>query len=545
MKKKAAAFVSAFVSIIIFAASLCFTNARYLSSVTVTETLDCARTAGTISIHAPEGVGGYDAATDSFKFAGSTTQHVHYHITNTTTLNGKEYADDFHTEYYFRIVTETPADEILFTAWSFAPIWTWGAVGASNDFPKDGAIGGYGPFKYVDGAFKVKVGESWNSITEGSYIDAVLNYGSSVGELRGICTLKVQMFCIKGGAEKIIDEADLRIKVSEVIVDNKVNLTLCYRKYGSAEIIGNSSITVEKGKEIDFTSAENLEGLGVELPAGYSFRVNTDVSPNDGTYLISYATSGALGWDGYYKFNITEDLHEQTVDVYLIQDGYIPVDIQYLDRSKQPDGSFEVMKAYSQRTLIKAGDTIDFKDASKLSLQGITLPDTTSYKYIAAHCYGEDWAENSNYYHDIFTARAPADNSVKKVLIDVYVAPLAMRPQVKVYLKYVVSGVVYDVEIEGNEEKAYIKDVVNGFVTFTPAELKTLCPQFASYSSFEIGILNTNGGSMCAVGNPATNGGNPVSIDCFKIYQYDSQITEQVGYCLSNTNMRVYIIAWP
>lgn len=75
------------------------------------------------------------------------------------------------------------------------------------------------------------------------------------------------------------------------------------------------------------------------------------------------------------------------------------------------------------------------------------------------------------------------------------------------------------------------------------------------YRSYEVGIVNDNPSSSgyrstCFIGYTKNAGAivGDVTIDCFHIY-YDER-TEgnskmQTGYCMSNTQMRVYVIGWP
>ena len=228
------------------------------------------------------------------------------------------------------------------------------------------------------------------------------------------------------------------------------------------------------------------------------------------------------------------------VNVYLVRDDSIPVNFQYWDRSRNdPDLDFKQIPDTSQMLQIKKGATINFKDPSSLSALGITLPDTSVYKYIAAHCNVPRWWDSEqDYYQDSF--KVPDAPVVSLATIDVYVAPIAMREQVKVFL--------YKGSIN-NKLAEITKDVVDGFVTFTHDEVKGLHAEYNALTSFDIGVFNTENGSTCIVGNPYVDAGT-VTIDCFKIYQpkptpENPEPTKQKnGYCLSNTNMRVYILAW-
>lgn len=252
--------------------------------------------------------------------------------------------------------------------------------------------------------------------------------------------------------------------------------------------------------------------------------------------MISYATSGAFGWSAYYTFEITDAFADNVIEVYLVHNNKVPVTFVYRDRA-QPviENGVSISKIlHSEILQIEKGAEINFKNTSALSGMGIQLP--SDYTYIAAHFHAIAVAPGVNYYRDSYTV--PSDTDFKETTVDVYVAPSEQRV-LDAVLSYVDAGtekVIGTIQIECNSD---------GTILFNVENVRKLDSAFASYTSFEIGVKNTDTGATCQIGNPwKDNALQDVTANYFTIYQYADAIQYQLGYCLANPKMCLYIKAW-
>lgn len=516
MKKKFAAFVCSVAAVIMLFSVFGSASARYGSSVTVTEPINYSRTAGTISIYMPDWVyADYYNNNEAFPFTTKgTPQHVHYKIENTATINGTTYTNDIETQFYIRVIAQTEADEKLFSSWSVCKYDTWGAVGSDDDYTKNDSLGAYGPFTLGPDTVNPE------------YLDVIVTYNEK-GDLKGIRTLRVQMFGIRAdGSEKIISQDDLRIMATNESAYIDINLD--YYSYGSKAPMANASqkINVANGTEIDFTDTSNLDSIGIKIPDGYSFVV---------------AKTSADGWAEHYdKLTATSSL---PIQVTLVRDGYIPVMLQYWDRSKQKDdGSFTQIESATQEIQIRKGSTVDFTDQSTLTAAGIILPDTSVYKYVVSHCnVSRWWHDTEHYFQDRYNV--PADPVVSMAILDVYVAPIIMRDNIEIIIENA-SGTQTKVTTTKNASGATqftyngatYTFSADGKITFTYAQLQQMFG--SSNNSFDVYVKN--GDNALSLANVKNSGS--VTVDYFKIYQ--GITTSSTGYCLANSKMQLYIKSW-
>lgn len=516
MNKKAT-FLIVISAVFILFAFVGSADARYRSSVTVSQPIDYAKTVGDISLYEPSRIKGYDETDNSFTMGADNTvyDNIRFAATNTRTVSisgaEKVYANEIPTAYYIRIAQSDSTDE---TSVDYT-VYEYDSADPDNTaYPVDEQTGYCGPFVLPSGAteydFRFSVKVEWHGDGKGL----------------GVRNMKVQM--VKKRADdsfKVICETDLNLKVG---------VTINYYPLGSTEILSSQLLMLEKGSAINFLDTVSMNGLGIELPSDYYFSAEDGGDP-EAPVLISYATGGALGWNGRYKFEITDDFAEHAIEVYLVHVDKIPVTFNYRDRSQPIDeNGVSVSKIIGSKLIqIDKGTTIDFKGTAALSSMGISLPN--GYKYIAAHFDVIPVAAGVNYYRDNYTI--PADADFKNMTVDVYVAP-AERRSVSSALSYYDSVNKKTVDIG----EVLIEFDSEGSVVFGTEALKALHSSFASFTSFEIGVKNTETGATCQIGNPVNDG--DITVNYFTIYQYSDSIQYQLGYCLANPKMCLYIQAW-
>ncbi len=536
MKKRLTAFVCFIAALTVLFASLGVANARYSSSVTVTNPIQNARTVGTISIYNPSWLWGYNATADAFDFSATGTYNVHYQIANTATINGNTYTNEIETQYYIRLVPVIASDAALYTSWNVSKYDTNGG----EPFTKDAVLNAYGPFTLGT------TSPSGVSAPSPQYVDVGFTCAADKGELKGIRTFRVQMFSLRAdGSEKIISQDDLRIIATNE--SGRIDIQLDYFSYGSSTSIPNTSQTlnVATGTEIDFTDNDGLAALGIQIPSGYSFVVDRSGGGAEPT-LVSYASSSVLGWKPYYKFTVTGDFSKATpIQVNLIKDDSIPVLLQYWDRSKQnADQSFAQIENSSQLLQIRKGSVIDFNDSSTLTAAGIVMPDSSVYKYVVSHCDVERWWHDSeHYFQDRYNV--PTDPVVTMAVLNVYVAPIEIRENIEVVIENDVTKVSATVTTTRNASGAtqFTYNGVtftfgsDGKITFTYAQLKQMFGN-SSYNSFQVFVKN--GDNSISVGRVLNSGS--IIADYFTVYQ--GITTSSTGYCLANSKMQLYIKTW-
>lgn len=601
MKRKIVAFLSFFMAIILILLPGA-THARYKTDVKVEAPVDFARTAGTIEAYMPTWTYGYDASRQCFPLQQGTYADIHYHITNTATANGIPYTDECDTEYYFRVVATNEADQVLIGSYEFCEYTSRGAKMLERKVFGENDVG-YGPVKYDknSGAFQKKSGDAWETIQESAYIDLMFTgvsteTATSQG-LTGTRILKVQMFRPrKNGSKQILSDADLRIGVTNET--GKVDLLFTYYSLGtpSTPIMTAEDESIQQSLElkdvpvgtyIDFCDPENLAANGITLPEGYSFVKGADGS------IISGVNSAAWDWsEAKTAFYTTNTMSVgKPMQVTLIRDDSIPVLFQYWDRSEKSDGVFksirtatkvnedgtvdatEINTLTSQYVQVKKGSIIDFETGSittdpetenektvPLAEAGIKVPANIvkdqkdeaggdvyrayNSKYIAAHCNVQRWwtdPTGAHYYQDQF--KVPTSPAVATAIIDVYMAPVNMREQVRVYLY---KGVANSTPVKIGEATVNVTTAADGrrIITVTPAMAKGWMPAYTN--KLEVGLVLDGTVNTCWLGNAVNNGADQssITIDCFEIYQPAGKENQQDGYCLSNTAIRLCVIGW-
>lgn len=326
----------------------------------------------------------------------------------------------------------------------------------------------------------------------------------------------------------------------------RVDVTINYYALGSVEPLGSQLLPIEIGTEVDFTDASSLTAAGIILPKDYFF--SADKNADGSVSTVSYAASGAWGWSARHKFTTNDPLADNAIEVYLVHKNKVPVTFQYLDRAENNELIYkdeDKKVSCSQLIQIEKGATINFSDPASLTSLGIILPD--NYTYIAAHCYASAWIAGTNYYQNSF--KVPENPMVSSTLIDVYMVHSSNTHRKTVVL---ISGA----QVVGT---TYIDfDEKTGSYTFDIGYVRGLNSTFASGTSFSIGVLNTDGESitndnvnsksMCEIGNVYTGtppGGvaqfQKVTAEFLNIYQYPGQEDQQIGYCLANPKMCMYI----
>lgn len=522
MTKKATAFI--FISALFAAAVLFgFSAARYESSVTVTDSINYARTLGAISVYEPTSVTSYPADVSCYDEDGNCFRigankpgcdNIRFAVTNKVTKDGKDYFNEVNTDYYIRIIDpDNPdaASPVEYKAYEENADFT----DISKSYTRDEQTG-----YYYAAAFNLPATET----------ERVFRFSMQVtwagNKTLGLHKTAVQMIRKRAdGSYAVIAETELNFRF-DVTVDYFVvdNLSTVYE---------SRLLPLAVGDTIDFTNADMI-------PAGYK---------------LQYATSFALGWAGVDKIVVNNDYAAYVIQVRLIKDGYIAVTLNYRDRGKpttvtNADGSkYRVFETISTQVVWKiqsAASTVDFSDADSRQSFGVTLPD--GYEYIAAHCDYKDWVVGDgkeNYFNDAFAI--PQNTSVDEMLIDVYVAKKQQPLKVKTMVVRDSGGTE---ELINEKELEFGED---GKLTFTPAELRALCgkrPDGYDYSSIQVFVRVIKGdwiGNTMSIGNMWVDVNQPlvdVQADYYKIYQGAEELTSATGYCLANPNTVLLIKAW-
>lgn len=539
MKKKSAAFVCLFAAIVMLAASLGLSSARYSSYVKVTKHIDFARVAGTISVYNPSWSWGYNATADGFDFSAGTTFYIHYQISNTAVIDGTTYTNQIETPYYIRLVPLVASDSALCTSWNVNKYASSGGV----LFDKDPDLNAYGPFTLGTAA------PSGDEAPSPEFVDIGFTCAANTGDIKGIRTFRVQMFSVRAdNTERIISQDDLRIIATNESGYSDIKIE--YWQYGSKTQIPNASQTlnVPTNTTIDFTNSESLEQLGIKIPEGNLFIYATCAAD---TTTIKDSDTGeetTIQNVRYDKMTVTDKFSlAAPIQVRVIKDGYVPVSIQYWDRNKAlGGGTFEQVANTTQELQIAKGSTVDFNDQTSLAAAGVVLPDTQVYKYIRATCHlGNDftrvWGADGNatdYFHNKFSVPDNASHNTVAIF-DVYVAPIVMRENINIVMGFgsdTLATVQTTKNASGETQFTYngvtlvFKD---GKITIGYADLQKMFG--SSYNWFEVFIRHEGNNLVLA---EMKNSGS-VTIDYYSIYQGNT--ASSTGYCLANPNIQLYI----
>ena len=335
-----------------------YTNARYISTASMTGDLDYIKTIGEISIYQPAWIGGYTGSDDGsgvFDVPQVPTNYVNIHYKVTNKVNDE--INENEIVYYIRIVAEDGSNNIPIQY----DVHEYNNV--QNVLNLEEGIG-YGPFTLSANSEEIQ------------YYSIKANYNSlNSTYLENTQHLKVQMIRKRTDEKniKIVDEAPLNMKYS----GPKVRTTFAYYLYGSTAPIGTSqTLSMEDDFTIDFKNSTQLADLGITLPNDCTFHDVRHNINNAGEYSGT-ATSVTIpeGYclSGYY------------VEVYVTSSTKVPIQIAYYDYlsvESTPTGDIYAEIKDSGQTIVVNKDslkTIDFASETNRNDLGITLP--TGYNF--------------------------------------------------------------------------------------------------------------------------------------------------------------------